>query len=425
MNFIKRIKELWINFVLFRFALIIHLSYFIISYICVLTIFREQNDFLIYFNAGGIFYNDINNLYDQDQYLWDYRYLPLSAVFFVPFYLLGFELGFTIFHVLNLIVNIFTCIFLYKICNFIKGKDHEKDDKRIIIFISFYLMAIPHMFNYILGQINSFITLFMLISLYIFLKYSDLRWQFIGSLILGFSIIVKPTAILMIPFLMFFRSNSGGSKKYQLNFFISLVRFIGIILPIATNLFFFIIYPELWEGFVRTNFTGSNPITLNFSFSITKLWLNFCYIYNIPFNQIIVLICITVILTVLGLFFYIYGSFDRSFNKNNQNNSILYGFIFGMLIILLAYYDSWDHHLLNLIPLLIITIFEMPRDSEITKKYIKQSLFFFCFFDLAFFGVWFLTMYYFYFPYNFASTIFLILIFYAICKYGLNNKGVR
>jgi len=418
MKFIKRIKELWINFPLFRFALILHLGYFVVSYIFVLTILRDQNDFLIYFNAGGIFYNDINNLYDQEQYLWDYRYLPLSAAFFVPFYLLGFEIGFTVFHILNLIVNIFTCIFLYKICNFIKGKDHEKDDKRIIMYISFYLMSIPHMFNYILGQINSYITLLLLISLYIFLKYRDFKWQFIGSLILGFSIVVKPTAILMFPFLIFFTGNSRTSKKSQLNFYKSLTRLIGFVLPITTNLFFFILYPKLWEGFVKTNFTGSNPITLNFSFSITKLILNFCYIYNIPFNQIIVLICITVSLTVVGLFFYIYGNY-------NQYNSLTYGFIFGMLIILLAYYDSWDHHLLNLIPLLIITIFEMPRDSNLPRKYIKKGLFFFIFFDLVFFPIWFLTMIYFNFPYNFASTIFLILIFYAICKYGLNNKNLK
>ncbi|MFX1296429.1 MAG: hypothetical protein ACFFD2_16440, partial [Promethearchaeota archaeon] len=81
---IKRFKELWINFKFFRYAVIGHLGYFIVTLIIVLTILREQNDFIIYFNAGGIFYNDINGLYDQEHYLWDYRYLPLSAMFFVP-----------------------------------------------------------------------------------------------------------------------------------------------------------------------------------------------------------------------------------------------------------------------------------------------------------------------------------------------------
>ena len=117
-----RFLEIWAENKLFRYAVIIHLGYFVISLICVLTILRDQNDFIIYFNAGGIFYNDINNLYDQNQYLWDYRYLPLSAMFFVPFYLLGFELGFIIFHILNLIVNILISVYLYKVCVLVRGK---------------------------------------------------------------------------------------------------------------------------------------------------------------------------------------------------------------------------------------------------------------------------------------------------------------
>ena len=87
-------------------------------------------------------------------------------MFFVPFYLLVFEIGFIVFHILILILNVLICIVLYKICKLVKGEDHEKDDKRIIIYISVYLVGIPQMFNYILGQINLYITFFMLISLY-------------------------------------------------------------------------------------------------------------------------------------------------------------------------------------------------------------------------------------------------------------------
>jgi len=92
-----------------------------------------------------------------------------------------------------------------------------------------------------------------------------------------------------------------------------------------------------------------------------------------------------------------------------------------MLIMLLGYFDSWDHHLLILIPLLIVIIFNLPRNSEITNKF-KKSLIFFSFFDLAFMGIWFLTTP-FWFPYNFASTIFLILVFYGIFKYGFYHTN--
>lgn len=408
----ERLIDLWTNYSLFKYAVIVHLGYFVVSLILVLTVLREQNDFLIYFTAGGVFYNDLNNLYNQDQYLWDYRYLPLSAVVFIPFYLLGFELGFIVFHFLNLLVNILICVILYKIIALVKRGDHEKDDRRVILFICIYLMAVPHMFNYILGQINSFVAYFVLLSLYIFLKYEKLKWQFFGSFILGISIIIKPVALFMIPFLLVINHDIKQRKKIRFDILKSALRLIGVIFPISLNLILFLLYPELWKGFVATNITGGNPLTLNFSFSISKLIVNFCYIYNIPFNQLIILIGVLIIIGGLGFIIYVKGKFE-------QNNAIIYGFTLGMLIMLLGYFDSWDHHLLILIPLLIIIIFNLPRNSEITTKFMKKSLIFFSFFDLAFMGIWFLTTP-FWFPYNFASTIFLILVFYGIFKYGFN-----
>ena len=410
----ERFLELW-KYKIFKLALIVHLGYFFVSMVLVLTIFRNQNDFLIYFNAGGVFYNDINDLYNQEHYIWDYRYLPLGAIFFVPFYLLGFDFGFIVFHTLNLILNILICIILYKIIIFVRGEDHEKDDERIITYISLYLMAVPQMFNYVLGQINLYVTFFLLISLYIFLKYEEIKWQFLGSLILGISIVFKPTALFLIPFLLVIHFNKTR-KKSILNIPISFVRIIGVVLPISLNLIIFFMYPQLWDGFVATNFTGSNPLTLNFSFSITKIYLNFCYMYNIPFNQIVVLIVVSGIVGILGLVIFFSRNIKREF-------SIIYGFTFSIVIMLLVYYDSWDHHLLNLIPLLIIIIFNLPRQSEITNKYIKKGFFFFSYLDIAFMGLWFLTVYWF--PYNFASTIFLVLVFYGLTKHSISSKELN
>ncbi len=410
----NRFMELW-EHKIFRLAVIVHLGYFVVSLILVLTVLRDQNDFLIYYTAGGVFYNNTNDLYNQEHYLWDYRYLPLSAMFFVPFYLLGFDLGFILFHFLNLILNILICVILYKIIILVKGKDHEKDDRRVILYISLYLMAAPHMFNYILGQINLFISFFILLSLYIFVKYKKYRWQFAGSFILGLSIILKPTALFMIPFLLVINLDLKKRKKWNIDIFKSILRLLGVIFPISLNLILFLIYPELLSGFIETNLTGSNPLTLNFSFSITKIILNFCYIYNIPFNQLYVLIFVIGVITGLSFVVYMVGKLD-------QNYSIIYGLTFGIIVMLLGYFDSWDHHLLNLTPLLIIIIFNLPRNSEIGNKYIKKGFFFFSFFDLAFMGLWFLTTPLL-FPYNFGSTIFLVLALYGLSKYSLTLKN--
>ncbi len=372
--------------------------------------FQEKNDFIIFYRVGEIFLNDTENLYNQSNYLWDFRYFPLSALFFIPFGFLDFKVSFIIFNLFNLFLNILICVVLYKIIIIIRNEDHEKDDKRVILYISLYLMSLPHVLNYIYGQINLYITLFILISLYIFIKFKNIKWQFIGSVILGISIIIKPTAFFLIPFLIIF-SFDLNKKQIKFDFIKSTVRLLGVLLPLSLNFIVFFIYPKLWKGFLETNFTGSNPIALNFSYSISKLITNFCYFYNIPFSQLIILISIVGFLGALGFLIFIFRRFDE--------NSIIYGYTFAILIMLLSYFDSWDHHLLNLTPILIIIIFNLPRHSHITKS-IKPGFFFFSFFDLAFVGIWYLT--YPLFPYNFECTIFLLITFYGISKFCLAKK---
>lgn len=409
---IQRIKELW-EHKIFRYAIILNVFYFILSIILFFAYYQEKNDFIIFYKVGNIFINDIENLYNQTEYLWDFRYLPLSALFFIPFSILNFQVAFVIFNFCNLILNFLICIILYKIIMLIRNENHEKDDKRIILYISIYLMGLPHVLNYIYGQINLYITFFILLSLYIFLKYDEFKWQLIGSIFLGISIIIKPTAFFLIPFLIILNFDLER-KKLSFNFFKSAIRIIGVIIPVLLNFIVFLLYPTIWEGFLDTNFTGSNPIALNFSFSITKLITNFCYFYNIPFNQIFVLLGVIGILGGLGFIIFIIKRFEK--------DSIIYGYAFGIIIMLLVYFDSWDHHLLNLTPILILIIFNLPRESKITGS-IKLSLFFFSFFDLAFVGIWYLI--YPLFPYNFTPTFFLILTFYGISKYCMLKQHNR
>jgi hypothetical protein len=271
-------------------------------------------------------------------------------------------------------------------------------------------MGLPHVLNYIYGQINLYVTFFIVLSLYIFLKYKALKWQFVASLILGISIIIKPTAFLLIPFLIILNF-SLEKKKFKVEFLRTLIRLIGVMVPVLLNFIPFFLYPPLWEGFLETNFTGSNPVALNFSFSLTKLITNFCYFYNIPFNQLVLFLGVIVFIGGFGFIIFIIRRFEK--------NEIIYGYAFGIIIMLLTYFDSWDHHLLNLTPILIIIMFNLPRRSRITDP-IKLSLFFFSFFDLAFVGIWYLI--YPLFPYNFGATFFLLIAFYGISKYCLLNR---
>jgi hypothetical protein len=405
----RRFRELW-GYNIFRYALLIHIFYLMLSFFLTLIFFREQNDFLVYYEVGKVFTTDITNLYNRANYLWPFRYLPISAVLFVPFYLLGFNLGFIFFSLLNLLLNTLICILLYKIILHVRRNDHETHDERIILYISLFLMGLPNLFNYILGQINLYVAFLILLSLYFFLTRRSFKSDFVSSIILGFSILIKPITIFMVPFLIILKIDIKA-KKVKFDFLRSLVRIVGVILPISLNLLYFFIYPALWDGFLTINFTGDEPTILNHSFSLTKIILNFFIFFNIRTNAFLIFLFIIIVVGGLGFIIYL-------FRKEDSNTTIL-AYTFGFLIMLLVYFDSWTHHLLVLTPLLIILMFYMPRNSEITRKYFKPSFFFLNFFDLAFMGIWFIIQNWF--PFNFVSTIFLLIIFYGLSKYTLSK----
>ncbi|MFX0140907.1 MAG: glycosyltransferase family 87 protein [Candidatus Hodarchaeota archaeon] len=411
----RRFSELW-EYKIFRIAILIHGFYFILSVILTLIFFRDQNDFLVYYEGGKAFINNINDLYNQAIYTrWPFRYFPISAIYFVPFYLMGFDLGFIIFNLINLILNVLICLVLYKIIILIRRENHEREDKRIVLYISLLLMGLPNLFNYILGQINLYITFLILISLFLFLKYEDIKHNLLASIILGVSIIFKPITIFLIPFLLIINFDLDR-KKFDFKFFRSIIRLVGFLIPVSLNLFIFLIFPDLLGGFLNVNLTGEDTVLLNHSFSITKLIQNFFIVIGFSQSQLLsyqLPIFLIIIFIIGGIGFTLY--LIRRFSSF----SLIYGYTFGILVMLLGYFDSWDHHLLILTPLLIIIIFNLPRNSDLTKKYIKPSFFFFNFFDLGFMGLWFILQNWF--PFNFVSTIFLLIVFYSSSKFCITK----
>jgi len=410
-----RFLELW-EIKTFKYALLIHVLFFMISIILFLLFFQNQNDFIIFYKAGELFKSDITNLYNEAQYIingqpWNFRYFPLSALLFIPFTFMDITTAFIVFALFNLILNVLICLVLYKIINLVRNDSHEKTDNRIITYISIFLMNAPHIFNYVLGQINLYITFLILISLYFFLKYKEMKAQLFGSVILGISVLIKPIAICIIPFLLVLNLDFE-SKKLTMDLKRSGIRILGTILPLSLNLIVFFAFPVLWEGFLNANFSGNTPIIINFSFSITKLITKFYLFNSIPFDQLFIFIIVFCLVGGWGFIIYIIGRFT--------GESMVYGYLIGILIMLLVYFDSWNHHLLILIPILIIIMFQLEKDSETTRKYIKPNLLFLSFLDLPFMGLWYLTRDFF--PFNFALTISLVLILYGITKHSFTFK---
>jgi hypothetical protein len=327
---------------------------------------------------------------------------------------MGFGLGLIIFNLINLILNLLISVILYKLIIKVRGTDHEKDDRRVLLYICLFLIGVPQIFNYILGQINLYVTLLILLSLYLFITNLDTKHQIIASILLGISIIIKPTTIFMIPFIIIIGYNYE-KKKITLDFTKSVLRLIGIFLPLSLNIIMFLMYPNLLNGFITTNFTGSETVLLNHSFSITKLLSNMFLYFGVPPNEMnatSIFLGVLIVLGVIGFIIYVL--------RRPHVNSLVFGYLYGILIMFLAYFDTWDHHILQITPLLILTLFILPRYSELTRKYIKTGFFFLNFFGLLFTGVFMLTTPFF--PFNFASTLFLIVIFIGISLYSLRKQ---
>ncbi|MFO8019755.1 MAG: glycosyltransferase family 87 protein [Promethearchaeia archaeon] len=393
-------------------AILVHLFYFFLSITLLFLFFRKNNDFIVYYRAGGLFLENITELYNLEHYLWQFRYFPLAAVFFIPYYLLGFELGFIVFHITNLFLNYLTVLLMYKIILYVKKQDKEQRRDQLILYISLFLMGLPQMFNYVLGQINLFVTTLMLLSLYIFLKYDDMLWNLKGALTLGASFVIKPTLIFIVPFLAVIKLNSGN-KKCNINIKTSLIRILGSLVPLLSNLILFILIPELWEGFLRMNLTRASLVEMNHSFSITRNVINVLLLFGVFNSSLLILLTILFVVGGIAFLIYIFGDFGK--------NRLIFGYLLGLIVLLLSYFDSWNHHLVTFLPLLIILILTLPHNSKISSNYFKPAFFFLNFLDLAFMGIWFII--YPVFPFHCTTTFFLIVILIGIGKFGVNRKN--
>lgn len=401
-------KEYWANN-LFKAAVLIHIFYFALSIILFYTVTYTQNDFRVYFYVGRQVTVDLPDLYNEANYEWPFRYLPLSAFVFVPFYLLGYELGFIVFQVLNLITNYLICVLMVK-CIMVNPNNDEINKKKVIRYVSIFLTFIPNLFNYILGQINLFVTIFLLLAIYIFLTKNTSFSNFLAGVFLGLSITIKPITIFIVPFIIPLAVDISA-KKIDMDLKTTIARLIGTLFPLAFNILFFLLNPGLWNGFLEVNFLGSTPDIVNHSFSFTRLILNALYSCGMYFSSLYVFaaVLLAVGITVIAIYFL---------RKNSQFNAS-HAFSLGLLVMFLVYFDSWDHHLIILCPIVSITVFHSSNSPGLFKKYVKSGFLGLGYFSSLFVGIWFSIQAVF--PYNFVPTICCLLCLYGLIRFTLKK----
>jgi hypothetical protein len=382
-TFKKLFSNKWIKF---AFALnFLYLFIGIIYYVMNHSgFFFGETDFDTFFHAGYLSIYNYEKLYSVDEYIFPFRYLPLTAYLFSLF---SFNpelklLVYFFYMTVNFIINIPIIIIIYQIVFGLFGMD-KKYEKFLIRMLAVYLAYVPNVENYINGQPNLFIAFFLLLSLYFFEKIHSKNQNLsektikngnlLGGLFFGLAILIKITAIFLLPFILivkvaereknenkhqdfgkFFRLRFPFKANFQRLFFPSLI--LGI------NAIILIINPVLLHGFLNVNLSGSSEQVLNHSFSLTRIILN---LLLEPSTLLTIFIFLSVLIPCFVITLWTY------FKHIKTKHMLPIFYSLGLLTLLIGYFDSWVHHLVVLSPFMIISII-LIKNSRKDNKLIKQ-----------------------------------------------------
>jgi len=362
---------------------------------------KNNNDYLTFHNAGLLAINDISNLYNSSLYLFPFRYFPLSAYFFTPFSLLGLDFGYFTFQIFNFFLNFINLYLMYRIIhlyknlnnkanlefNLVKFRDLYTDSKNesLLHQNAVILIMLPQFMNYFLGQINIIVLFFILLSLLFLLK-EGYKNDFLGGLFLGIGILIKPTLILVLPFIILLRYNKEN-KKFTLLFKKSIIRLSGSIILILISGLYFLFFPQMLEGFIDVNLGGKytynieGDLNINPSFSLTRIVLISFELIGLEISGFLTFIIIILLIFIPIYILYILNS--------AQTNNLFDGYLVGILVMFIVYFDTWPHHLVVLAPFLVFFI-TIHKDFIFYKMF-KYLYYLMAIFVVIFWGIFYLT----------------------------------
>jgi hypothetical protein len=351
----SRFKDFWVitrplrTMKFFRIALLVNLGLLIIGIIINYTpAILPGNDFGIYYQAALLARQDPAHLYNCTCYYYAFRYFPLFAFMFIGYSFINEVVANYIFLGLTFVINLINTMLIY----YIPIKYYhlsEKSQHWFRILATLNLIFVPNVENYILGQINSFVAFCLLIVIICFEETRETddppidlpntpikllsrvsAWNLLGGILIGIAINLKPSLLLLVPFVLLVRikfntPHPGFSLKnysMRIGFTQSIIRLIGIIALVLPNLFIFLAYPGMFTQFWAYNFfTGAG--VLNQSFSIPRQIVNFSYLFGINTSVGLWMILIVVGFFVISFFFYLVRPNILGINAHFFNIAIL------------------------------------------------------------------------------------------------------
>jgi hypothetical protein len=390
----------------------------------------DENDFLSFYYAGRNVIFDLPNLYNSSLSPFPFRYLPLSAYFFTPFSFLGLRLGYFFFQILNFLLNILIIYLIYEIIKIYKTSSNTSnfnyklkkfrdlfgnaENESILHQSAVFLIMLPQFMNYFLGQVNVIVTFFILSSLYCFLK-NDNKYDLLGGFLIGFGIQLKPILIFVLPFLIYLNYNKE-TNKFTFKIKKTLIRLMGSIILVIISGCYFLIFPETLNDFIDLNLVSGftviieGGLEINPSFSLTRVVIIISNLFNFEINGFLIFIIITVLILAPIYFLYMRNS--------NQPSSLIDGYLTGILVMMIVYFDTWPHHFIVLVPFLIFFIL-FHKDFEF-YNFLKICHYLLAVLTLVFWGIFYLT--YEIIPFNIGGLVLLLLVYFLIMIYYKKPK---
>ncbi|UYP44094.1 hypothetical protein NEF87_000379 [Candidatus Lokiarchaeum ossiferum] len=290
-------------------------------------------DFRIFYTSFSLIRSNPSALYTSQQYEFPFRYLPIFSYMNSFISLIPYPIAFIIHTLIMEILHIFSFVlFLVLSKRFYNVEFNSKRRKSYLLIGIVAPLQVP---NLAFGQISEIYILLVLCSIILIENEKIERYQirgakFLSGFLIGLASLYKPFGILLIPLLLK-GSISWKKKKFQISFKSSFIALLGYIMPILPNIFFWVMYPNLLQDFIKIN--QSAQILIYPSTSITRVLGLLPKFLNFSISQTILMIILAAI-----LFGFIYGIF-LIIPLHKRNYSMFFGL--SHLILLIVYPDSW------------------------------------------------------------------------------------
>lgn len=329
------------------------ISYFVFSILNIVenTIFLD--DFTVFRIAANLVRTDLIHLYTSPEYTLTFRYLPIFAYGYIWVSFLPISAGYIINDLIMLALNFLNTFLIYQLCKFFYPVNNVKKYQE---FIFLFFMAPVQLINYFLGQISSLFIFLILLSLIFFenSKKKIYNWHYTnlyGGLFLGLAIVLKPFAILIVPYIL------------VANFRIFLARFMGILTILAPNLLFFAVYPSLLQDFIAVNF--QNTLDYHHSTSLNRFFISIANYWQIELNKTVLF------LILFWIFFPI--SYVRFLLTPDHQKKLVHYYQECFLITMIVYIDSWFLYFVIWMSVLVPSIQQLnvKNKTQIESKTIK------------------------------------------------------